>query len=198
MTSTSSERHQENTNPRHHAPNLGRKPGHRPLQPLRLALYPCLVAFLLPATPTQPPATQHLRPHPRLPHAQRLWLLLLHHLHGLAFGAHAWVLCVVTYSQFWGGLWGWGSEGEGNGKGGLGSKFGNKVSMGLIVGSLLAVLILTFIVLSSGNGNDPRGWAWIDVVSLHSTLHTISVSFTTIPQNLTLLRSTPSPTSNSS
>lgn len=76
----------------------------------------------------------------------------------LAFGVHAWVLCVITYSQFWARLWGWeGQEGV--------RRVGNRVSMGLVVGNMLAVGILLVIVTAHGDGNDPRGWAWIDVVS---------------------------------
>ena len=78
----------------------------------------------------------------------------------LAFGVHAWVMCVVVYSQFWPGLWGWKKVAGVR-------RHANKVSLGLIWGGMLAVAITIAIVWKSKsskeewNGND---WAWLDVV----------------------------------
>ena len=76
---------------------------------------------------------------------------------------------MVVYSQFFPRLWGW-KKVEGV------RRHVNKISLGLIWGSLLAVLITIGIVLASGNADkdlDGRDWGWIDVVrttSLGSSL----------------------------
>ena len=78
----------------------------------------------------------------------------------LAFGAHALILCVIVYSQFYPGLWGW-KKAPGV------RRHINKVSLGIVWGSVLAVAITIAIVLAFGNsgkGDDGRSWAWIDVV----------------------------------
>ena len=80
----------------------------------------------------------------------------------LAFGVHAWILCVVVYSQFFPRLWGW-KKSPGV------RRHVNKVSLGLVWGSFLAVAITIGIVFSSGNVDgtgDGRDWAWIDVVRI--------------------------------
>lgn len=77
-----------------------------------------------------------------------------------AFGAHAWVLCVLVYSQFWPRLWGWEHEPSVR-------RHANKLTLGLIWGSLLGVAIVIVIVVAKspdGRGNDSLDWAWIDVV----------------------------------
>ena len=100
----------------------------------------------------------------------------------LAFGLHAWVLCVLTYvegyrcglsidlvlishirrySQFWPRLWGW-KKIEGV------NRKANKVSLGLLAGSFLAVAITTTLVLveeGDDASTDAGQWAWLDVVS---------------------------------
>ena len=82
----------------------------------------------------------------------------------LAFGVHAWILCVVVYSQFFPSLWGWKTVPGVR-------RHVNKVSLGLIWGSLLAVAITVGMVLASrdnGMDADGRSWAWIDVVCTSS------------------------------
>jgi len=77
----------------------------------------------------------------------------------LAFGVHAWVLCVLVYSQFFPWLWGWKAHAGVR-------RHATRVTLGLLWGSLLGVMITVAIVLTHQNteGNDGRSWAWIDVV----------------------------------
>ena len=80
----------------------------------------------------------------------------------LAFGVHACTMCVIVYSQFWPELWGWKRVAGVR-------RHANKVSLGLLWGSLLAVAITIGIVATSGKtGDDTDGkqWGWIDVVCL--------------------------------
>ena len=78
----------------------------------------------------------------------------------LAFGVHAWILCLVVYSQFWPTLWGW--------KKGVGvRRHVNRLSLGLIWGGVFAIACTIIIVLASRNtasDGDGGSWAWIDVV----------------------------------
>jgi cystinosin len=76
----------------------------------------------------------------------------------LAFGVHAWILCVIVYSQFWPALWAWKTNPRAR-------RNVNKVSLGLLWGSILAVVITIVIVQASKKtGNEGRDWGWIDVV----------------------------------
>lgn len=76
----------------------------------------------------------------------------------LAFAVHAVILSLITYSQFWPRIWGLQV-----------SRFQriSKPMAGLFWGSILAPLIVIWIVLSQSpdGGYDPSAWAWIDVVS---------------------------------
>ena len=76
----------------------------------------------------------------------------------LAFAAHAVVMSLVAYSQFWGVLWGF--------KVGEGQRVSRPVA-GIFFGSLIAVIVVVLTVLTKGRdgGSDAYGWAWIDVVS---------------------------------
>lgn len=82
-----------------------------------------------------------------------------------AFGVHAWIFCVVVYSQFWPRLWGW-EEAKGV------KRHAGRLTLGILCGSLLGVAITILVVLSSegGGSNDGTGWAWLDVVRFLSTL----------------------------
>lgn len=77
-----------------------------------------------------------------------------------AFGVHAWIFCVVVYSQFWPRLWGW-DEAKGV------KRHAGRITLGILCGSLLGVATTILIVLNSegGGSNDGTGWAWLDVVS---------------------------------
>lgn len=77
----------------------------------------------------------------------------------LAFAVHAVLLCALMYTQFWPSIWGFAV-----------SRFQriSKTMAGLFWGSILAPLIIVWIVLarSPDGGYDPSSWAWIDVVSV--------------------------------
>jgi cystinosin len=75
-----------------------------------------------------------------------------------AFAAHAFIICVITYSQFFTWIWGF--------KVGARQR-SSRVVLGVFWGSILGVLVLIVIVKTRGGdgGFDPSGWAWIDVVS---------------------------------
>ena len=77
----------------------------------------------------------------------------------IAFGIHAVVLVVLTYSQFFPLLWGFKVSTR---------QKASKPVLGIVCGSILAVLVVTAIVLrrSGGREQDPLDWAWIDVVRL--------------------------------
>jgi cystinosin len=75
-----------------------------------------------------------------------------------AFAAHAVVLCIIMYTQFWPFIWGFH----------VGRFQRISWTMACIFwGSVLTPLLVTGIVLSQSpdGGYDPSTWAWIDVVS---------------------------------
>jgi cystinosin len=79
-------------------------------------------------------------------------------LNDLAFGVHAWILCVIVYSQFWPVLWGWKKNPRAK-------RNANKISLGLLWGSVLAVVITIGIVqFAERTGDKGKDWGWIDVV----------------------------------
>lgn len=80
-----------------------------------------------------------------------------------AFGVHAWIFCVVVYSQFWPRLWGW-EQTSGV------KRHAGRLTLGILCGSLVGVAITILVVLCSegGGGNDGTGWAWLDVVRTRS------------------------------
>jgi cystinosin len=75
----------------------------------------------------------------------------------LAFGLHAVILTALTYSQFWPKLWGFEVSKS--------HRIARPIA-GLFWGSILALLMVVFIVLVKGGGGDHDflDWAWIDVV----------------------------------
>lgn len=78
----------------------------------------------------------------------------------IVFAAHGLVLCLVIFSQYVPGAWGFPHN------------VGNKPSraiLGLFAGSIVAVAVVVAIVLSSPERNDVgqgarEGWTWLDVV----------------------------------
>lgn len=74
----------------------------------------------------------------------------------LAFAIHGAILCTFTLSMFSQKLWGF-KQGQ--------ARVGRCI-WGIAVGCILGVLCVAGVVLGKGKdgGNDPLGWAWIDVV----------------------------------
>lgn len=74
----------------------------------------------------------------------------------LAFAAHAVVLTVITYSQFW--CWGFKRD--------RAQRVSNTIA-GIFVGSVIGVSVIALVIAAKGRdgGRDPFGWAWIDLVS---------------------------------
>lgn len=75
----------------------------------------------------------------------------------LAFGVHAVILVVLTYSQFFSRLWRFQDSSH---------QRPTRPVLGVLWGSILAVAgTITVVVFRSGwRGQDPLDWAWIDVV----------------------------------
>ena len=78
----------------------------------------------------------------------------------LAFAAHAVGISIVILSQFWASLWGF----EKRGRRDPGARI-SKAMLGILIGSIVGVLTVTFIVVIRHDENPQTGWAWIDVVS---------------------------------
>ncbi|EMC94379.1 hypothetical protein BAUCODRAFT_111210 [Baudoinia panamericana UAMH 10762] len=74
----------------------------------------------------------------------------------LAFGVHAWVLCAITFSQFWPSLWGWKPVKDV-------TRRPNAITLTILSASLLAIVLVTFLVLTETNDH-PNQWAWLDVI----------------------------------
>lgn len=75
----------------------------------------------------------------------------------LGFAAHGFLLCIITYSQFFPALWGFA----------VGSRQrASRLILGVFWGSTLGVIITVLVVRTKGldGGNDPSGWAWIDAI----------------------------------
>jgi cystinosin len=80
------------------------------------------------------------------------------------FAAHGAVLCILTYSQFWPQIWGFQ----------VGAKQRTSPFVrGVFWGSIVGVITTAVVVRLKGieRGNDPQGWAWIEVVSKIACVH---------------------------
>jgi cystinosin len=77
-----------------------------------------------------------------------------------AFAAHAFVLCVVIYSQFFPSIWGLDV-----GRRQKASRF----VLGIVFGSVIAVFFSVVLVLIS-NAKGVDDWEWIDVVRFQTLL----------------------------
>lgn len=75
-----------------------------------------------------------------------------------AFGAHAFVMCALIYTQFFPSIWGF--------KVGRRQR-ASRVVLGILVGSFIAIFISIILVLSrTSSSSNLTSWEWIDVVSL--------------------------------
>lgn len=72
------------------------------------------------------------------------------------FAAHGAVLCVITYSQFFPTIWAFQVGAR---------QRASRAVLGIFWGSILGVALTIIWVRTHGKngGNDPSGWAWIDV-----------------------------------
>jgi len=79
-------------------------------------------------------------------------------LNDFLFAFHGFILCIVTYSQFWHELWKFES---------IGHQRASRISQGIVWGCLCAIAVVTFIVMSESRhiSVDPQSWAAIDIVS---------------------------------
>ncbi|KAF2192753.1 PQ-loop-domain-containing protein [Zopfia rhizophila CBS 207.26] len=91
------------------------------------------------------------------------------------FAVHGAILTIIIYSQFWTQIWGF--------KVGARQKASRAV-LGIFWGSILGIFVVIFIVKVRGNdgGNDPSGWAWIDVMYAISYVKLLTVVVKYIPQ----------------
>jgi cystinosin len=93
----------------------------------------------------------------------------------LAFGAHAVLLVVITYSQFYPRLWGFDVPRL---------QRASRPVIGLVVGSVISVLgVFTFVAVRSGFGDqDPLEWAWLDVMYTLGYIKLVATFVKYIPQ----------------
>jgi cystinosin len=93
----------------------------------------------------------------------------------LAFGAHAVILVVLTYSQFYSRLWGFEVSHL---------QRASRPVIGIVVGSVLAVITtFLFVFIKSGpHDQDPLDWAWIDVIYTVGYIKLIATFVKYIPQ----------------
>lgn len=75
----------------------------------------------------------------------------------VAYAVHGLAMCIITYSQFWPRLWRFAPDGRPG---------ASRLMLGICSGGIVAILIVMTIVLATSNdsGQDPVGWAWIEVV----------------------------------
>ncbi|QDS71062.1 hypothetical protein FKW77_008717 [Venturia effusa] len=91
------------------------------------------------------------------------------------FAAHGALLCVITYSQFFPAIW----------KFKVGARQrASSVVLGIFWGSILGVAFIAILVRTRGKdgGNDPAGWAWIDVIYSFGYVKLICTVFKYCPQ----------------
>ncbi|KIW58901.1 hypothetical protein, variant [Exophiala xenobiotica] len=93
----------------------------------------------------------------------------------VAFGVHAVVLVVLTYSQFFPQLWGFKVSSR---------QRAAKPVLGIVWGSVLAVLAVMAVVVhrSGWRQQDPQDWAWIDVLYTLGYVKLICTFVKYIPQ----------------
>jgi cystinosin len=72
------------------------------------------------------------------------------------FAAHAFVLCAITYSQFWPALWGFQRSGR---------QKASRLALTIVIGSFIAIIASILLVLRDSNSLAKDRWQWIDAVS---------------------------------
>jgi cystinosin len=79
-------------------------------------------------------------------------------LNDFAFAAHGFLLCAITYSQFYPTIWGIRVDQR---------QRASRVVLGIVFGSLVAIaLSIIFVLVPGSNENGVKGWEWLDVVCL--------------------------------
>jgi len=75
----------------------------------------------------------------------------------LVFAAHGFLLCVLTWSQFFPSIWGFQVGPQ---------QRASRFILGVFCGCVLGVVATVIIVRTQGlnNGEDPSGWAWLDCI----------------------------------
>ncbi|KAF2720724.1 cystinosin [Polychaeton citri CBS 116435] len=101
-----------------------------------------------------------------------------------AFGVHAWIFCVVVYSQFWPRLWGW-EKAKGV------RRHASRFTLGLVWGGFLGFLVVFVVALGSrgsGDSTDPEDWGWVDIVYALQYIKLIYTFFKYWPQMIANFR----------
>lgn len=93
----------------------------------------------------------------------------------LVFAAHGFVLCVITYSQFYPRLWGFTPRAH---------QRTNRLVLGIFWGGLLGVFLTVLLVLVEGSSDDDgsSSWAWIDVIYAVSYIKIVATVVKYCPQ----------------
>lgn len=93
----------------------------------------------------------------------------------LAFGVHALILVVITYSQFYSSIWGFKVSNL---------QRSSRAVLGIVFGSSLSVIAVSvFVWIHSGHRDqDDLDWAWIDVVYIFGYIKLIATFVKYIPQ----------------
>ncbi|KAF2756533.1 L-cystine transporter-like protein, partial [Pseudovirgaria hyperparasitica] len=91
------------------------------------------------------------------------------------FALHGAIMCLVAYSQFFPRLWGFKESDR---------QKASRVAVGIVIGCLAGVGIVIAIVLIKGKdfGEDPSGWAWIEVMYAISYVKLIATVVKYVPQ----------------
>lgn len=93
----------------------------------------------------------------------------------LAFGVHAVILVVITYSQFYPSLWGFQTSSL---------QRSSRIVLGIVYGSIIAVIAVSvFVWIHSGpRDQDALDWAWIDVIYIFGHIKLLATFVKYIPQ----------------
>jgi cystinosin len=72
------------------------------------------------------------------------------------FAAHAFILCCITYSQFYPTIWGFQRTSR---------QKASRLALAIVVGSFVAIFVSITLVLRDSNSSAKHRWQWIDAVS---------------------------------